>query len=178
MVNDVIPDHYPGLARVASEVNGAHVVALQHRIVDFVEFDQVIIAVNEEQQSAAIVQLAMSHAVAHAIQVHRPAIAAVPTIHMMDVAVLDKIPGGLKRLAIAAAHRNPACADVINLAVHNPLAGSGFPVKGRIAVNMLGLGTDPLSITFPIFTPGWPGLGHWASVKGASSTNNSTGADI
>lgn len=117
MMKKIMENSVPRLAWIASHIEGGGIGHILNYVVDVVEGNIVVIAMQENRLSWYGMEMVMLDPVADPGHMDRRAISAVPAIHMMDVTVLDHIYTGGKRSAIAPSKHNTASTGVVDKAV-------------------------------------------------------------
>ena len=124
VVKEVVPHHIAPLGPVAAHVEGAGVAGLRAHVVDLVELDHMVIAVQQHRGVGRVVQVVVRDAVAHAVQVDPRRVGEQPAAEAVDVAVLDHVAGRLQRTPVAAGQLHAAGAGVADPAPLDAVAGA------------------------------------------------------
>ncbi len=133
VVDEVVADAVAAVGVVAPGVDGADVAGLQGDVVNLVELDEVVVAVEEDCAVRMVVDEVVRGALADAADQHRRHIALGPAALAREMAVLDEVSAGLQRLAVAAVHRNAAVAGVEDVAADHAVAGAALDGDAVVA---------------------------------------------
>src|SRR5437870_6691019 len=118
---------------IAPGVNGADVARLQRDVVDVVELDEMIVAVEENRAVRMIVNEVVRRAQTHAVHQHRWNVAPGPAALALEVTVLHEVTTGRERLPVAPAQRHAAIAGLKHVAAHNAMVRAAVDGDAQVA---------------------------------------------
>ncbi len=116
VVHVVVADDGAAHGPVAAGIDGPGVVRLVANAVDFVQFDEVIVATEPHAHVRGVVNQVVRGTIADPLQRDARPVDSLPAGVVMDVIVLGEMPGGGKRLAVASGQRDAAGADLVDVA--------------------------------------------------------------
>ena len=126
VMNKIVADAIAAIGVVAPGVDGADVACLQGIVVDLVEFDDVVVAVEEDRAVGVVVDEVVRGTLADAAHEHRRHVALGPAALAGEMAVLDKVSAGPECLPVAAVQGDAAVAGVEDVAAQDAMAGAAF----------------------------------------------------
>ncbi len=118
----VPPDHDAAIERVAEHVDPALVVGLLDHVADHVQLDEVVVALDPHGGGRHSLEEVVGDPVAAAVEVNGGRVGAFEPGDVGDRAVLDEVPAGSQRLAVAAGHARPAAAERVHRAAEDAVA--------------------------------------------------------
>src|ERR1039457_6858575 len=118
-MDEVVADAVAAVGVVAPGVDGADVTGLQRDMVNLIELDQVVVAIEQNRAVGMVVDEIMRRALAYAPNEHCRHVTFGPAALAREVAVLDKMPASPKRLPVSAVQRDAAVAAIEDVAAHD-----------------------------------------------------------
>ncbi len=91
VMKESIPNDVAHDAGVASRIDRTHVRHVGNTVIDLVKFHNVIISTKQYGLSGNMMKVIVGRTVAHTVQTHAWVVGLVPTVHMVDVAVLHNM---------------------------------------------------------------------------------------
>lgn len=114
-----VVEAYDGSARgvVASNVDGADVTGFFGDMVDFVVFDEVVVAFEEERHVGRVVDEVVGSSVSDAFEGDGGIVGAVDEAEIVEVVVDDVVVSSFEGCPIATGEGDAACVDLLEVAV-------------------------------------------------------------
>jgi len=120
----VVPDHDATLGPVATHVERANIARFETYVVNFVEFDHVVVAAQLNRVVGAIVNQIVGHTIANARDTDRGAVSPIQSAEVMNMIAEASVFGRLERKAVTTPERDSAFAKRIECAVPDLAVGA------------------------------------------------------
>ncbi|MFM1943117.1 MAG: hypothetical protein RI897_2099 [Verrucomicrobiota bacterium] len=124
IVDEIMDDTVAAVGPIAAGVDGAYVAGFEGDVMDFVEFDAVVIAREEDGAMGMVVDEVVAGEVADAAELDGGDVAFGPPALVMEVVVLDEVGCGFEGGTVAAGEDDATVAGVEDIAVEDFVIGS------------------------------------------------------
>src|ERR1051325_10622568 len=133
VVNEIVTNSVPLKGVVAPGIDGADVPGLQGDVMDLVEFDEMIVAAEENRAMRVIMNEVVRDEQPHSLQQNRGDIALGPAALPGEVAVFHVMPAGCEGPPVAAFERDAAVAGIQYFGAHDAVTASSLNHHPRVA---------------------------------------------
>ena len=116
VVEAVVAENHAAVGGVSEQLHRALVVGFLHDVVDRVELDLVVVALDPHGTARTVIHQVVRYAVAHAFKLDGRRVGSVDASEIVDSAVLDKVPAGLEGGTVATDDLGGSPADSVNVA--------------------------------------------------------------